>query len=83
MTLEYNTRKKLQAFVSQVEHLLLSDFPHSSTESALDLIRVFYEKQLNRLQRAINRGNHNILIQTCITINERIYQHLPLLGFLL
>jgi hypothetical protein len=49
----------------------------------LDLIKGFFERQLDRLERASKSNDRNVLIQTCITINERIYQHLPLLGFLL
>jgi hypothetical protein len=83
MEIEFNTRKKLQAFLSQISQLLLSDFPHSSSETALGLIKVFFEKQLDRLERASKSTDRKLMIQTCITINERIHQHLPILGFLL
>lgn len=83
MEIEFNTRKKLQAVLWQISQLLLSDFPHSSSESALDLIKVYFDQQLNRLDRAANATDRNVLVQTCITINERIHQHLPILGFLL
>jgi hypothetical protein len=83
MEIEFNTRKKLQAILWQISQLLLSDFPHSSSESALDLIKIFFEQQFNRLDRAAKSTDRKVLVQTCITINERIYQHLPYLGFLL
>jgi hypothetical protein len=83
MEIEFNTRKKLGAFQSQLSLLLLSDFPHTSSESALGLIRDYFDRQLTRLERAAKSNDRNLIIQTCITINERILQHLPILGFLL
>jgi hypothetical protein len=83
MEIEFNTRKKLLAFLSQTSRLLLSDFPHPSSESALELIKEFFDKQLDRLERAARSPDHTLPMRTCITINERIYQHLPILGFLL
>jgi hypothetical protein len=83
MEIEFNTREKLLAFLSQTSRLLLSDFPHPSSESALERIKQFFHEQLDRLDRAARSTERKVLIQTCITINERIYQHLPILGFLL
>jgi hypothetical protein len=40
-------------------------------------------QQLRRLRNAKRSSVKKAAIQTCITINERIYQHLPILGFLL
>jgi hypothetical protein len=83
MEIEFNTRKKLQAFLRQISQLLLSDFPYPSSESALELIKGYFEQALTRLDRASLASNRNVLVQTCITSNERIRQHLPILGFLL
>ena len=83
MGINSNTRKKLQAFLRQISHLLLSDFPYLSSESALKLIKDYFEQALLRLDRASLASNRNVLVQTCITINERIRQYLPILGFLL
>src|ERR1044072_377046 len=83
MHVKFNTRKKLEAFRGQIAHLLLSDFPHDSTRTALDLLDDFFKTQANRLNLASQSTNKKLISQTCITINERIYQNLPILGFLL
>lgn len=83
MEVEFNTRKKLQAVLDQISQLLLSDFPHSSSEAALKLLHEYFLKQLDRLDAARKSSIKKAIDQTCITINERIYQHLPYLGFLL
>ncbi len=83
MHVEFNTRKKLAALLSQISQLLLSDFPHASSRTALKLMQGFFETQIARLNRAVRTNNSDLISQTCISINERIYQYLPILGFLL
>jgi hypothetical protein len=83
MEADFNTKKKLQAVVDQISQLLLSDFPHASSEDALKLMQKYFLRQLKRLDEAKKSSVKTATIQTCITINERIYQHLPILGFLL
>src|SRR4051812_48828034 len=83
MSIEFNTRKKLGAFIAQIDHLLLSDFPHPASEDALKVMRAYFESQEDRLDRAKASNNTNLVAQTCVTINERVYQYLPILGFLL
>jgi hypothetical protein len=80
---DFNTRKKLQAVLGQISKLLLSDFPHASSEEALKLMQKYFLHQVRRLDAAKKSSIKRATIQTCITINERIYQHLPILGFLL
>jgi hypothetical protein len=83
MDLEFNTRKKLHAILAQISQLLLSDFPHASSQTALEAMQVYFRTQVGRLDRATKTSNQKVVAQACITINERIYQYLPILGFLL
>jgi hypothetical protein len=83
MDIKFNTEKKARAFIAQIDRLLLSDFPHPASESALILIREFFHKQIDRLQRASLTSDKKLIENTCITINQRIYNYLPILGFLL
>jgi hypothetical protein len=83
MDIRFNTEKKARAFVRQIDALLLSDFPHPASESALTLIRAFFDEQIARLQRASASSDAKLIESACTTINQRIYSYLPILGFLL
>jgi hypothetical protein len=83
MEIDLNTQKKLKAVLNQISQLLLSDFPHASSEDALKLMQRYFVRQRKRLDEIKNSSTKKTIINTCITINERIYQHLPILGFLL
>jgi hypothetical protein len=82
MDIEFHTRKKLGAIVAQIEQLLLSDFPHPASENALKRFLDFFRGQITRLENASN-SDPRIVKRVCITVNERILQYLPVLGFLL
>lgn len=85
MTIELHkhTIEKLKAVVKQVDSLLLSDFPHESSEDALKLFRCHFSDQIERVERATAEGDKSLLVQACLTANSRITLYLPLLGFLL
>lgn len=83
MDIKFNTEKKARAFIAQIDRILLSDFPHPATESALALIRTFFEGQLDRIIRAGSSNDPTLLESACTTTNQRIYQYLPILGLLL
>jgi hypothetical protein len=81
--LEFSTTAKLESLIAQVESLLLSDFPHRSSEEALNLVLIHFKQNQERLKKASLAKNPNLLANTCATINGRITQVLPLLGLLL
>ncbi|GBF25796.1 hypothetical protein MnTg02_00830 [bacterium MnTg02] len=83
MSIEFNTREKLRAVIGQIDRLLLSDFPHTASEEALKRLKKFFEGQANRLKRAIATNHIPTIVGACSTANERIYDYLPILGFLL
>jgi hypothetical protein len=83
MDIKFNTEKKARAFVAQIDKILLSDFPHPASESALNLFKRFFEEQLARISRAGTSSDRALLESTCTTTNQRIYQYLPILGLLL
>jgi hypothetical protein len=83
MEIRFNTEKKARAFISQIDHLLLSDFPLPASEPALKLIAEFFQTQLARLDRASASPDPKVLASACTTINQRIFSYLPILGFLL
>jgi len=78
-----NTREKLRGIIAQIDQLLLSDIPHSSTADGLGLFREFFRKSEELVDRAQRTGQPNILLNACMTANERISTYLPFLGFLL
>ena len=81
--LHSHTIEKLKAVVKQIEFLLLSDFPHTSSEAALCLFKNHFEEQVLRVEKAHASGDRSVLMQACATANSRIGLYLPLLGFLL
>jgi hypothetical protein len=83
MDIEFNTEEKAKAFISQIDRLLLSDFPHPASESALQMLRAFFTDQIDRLKRASATSDKKVIEGACITVNQRIYNYLPILGFLL
>jgi hypothetical protein len=83
MDIKFNTEKKARAFVAQIDRILLSDFPHQASESALNLVKRFFEEQLARIDRAGASKDRALLERTCTTTNQRIFQYLPILGLLL
>lgn len=83
MHVEFNTRKKIDALSRQISRLLLSDFPHVSSRAALQATDVYFKDQIDRLDRAASSQDPKFISQVCVSINERIYQYLPILGFLL
>ena len=83
MDIKFNTVKKARAFVAQIDRILLSDFPHLASESALNLVKRFFEEQLARIDRAGASKDRALLERTCTTTNQRIFQYLPILGLLL
>lgn len=83
MPIELHVRRKITSFIAQIDGLLLSDFPHSSTESALKLIRTHFVDTLARLDKARGTSKHELIQSACVTANMRIYDLLPILGFLL
>ena len=83
MTIELHTTEKLTAVVKQIEHLLLSDFPHESTRTGLELFATFFNEQITRINRAVAESERSALIRACMTANVRIAAYLPLLGFML
>jgi hypothetical protein len=83
MTIELYTTEKLTAVVKQIENLLLSDFPHESTRTGLELFATFFNSQITRVKHAGAQSERSLLIRTCTTANARIAAYLPLLGFML
>jgi hypothetical protein len=78
-----NTREKLRSIIAQIDQLLLSDIPHSSTADALGLFREFFLKSDELVDRAQTNGEPSLLLNACMTANERVAIYLPFLGFLL
>ncbi|MBY5533634.1 hypothetical protein HFO58_10715 [Rhizobium leguminosarum] len=83
MRVEQNSLWKLKALIEQIDQLLLSDFPHDDTRLALQLIREQLAPQEERIKSAVVRKREDFIIAACETVNLRIYDYLPILGFLL
>ncbi|WP_370677336.1 hypothetical protein [Pleomorphomonas sp. PLEO] len=83
MKVELSSQRKLDAIIAQIDKLMLSDFPHPDSETALGIVRTFFEEHRGRLEKAARSGDTESLNRVCVTLNERITQYLPILGFLL
>lgn len=83
MRIDLHTREKLRAIVAQLDQLLLSDIPHSSTADGLILFRDFFLRQDALVARAALSSVPKLLASACVTANERIAEYLPCLGFFL
>jgi hypothetical protein len=81
--LQNHTIEKLAAVVRQIDTLLLSDFPYDSTKTALEKFKDHFLGQIDRVKRAAGGNNRILLVQACMTANNRILENLPYLGFLL
>jgi hypothetical protein len=77
-----NCTRKINRFISQVDELLLSDFAHPASKAALNHIRNFFSAALQRLERLSQLGDSVTLDRACVTVNERMYAYLPIIGFI-
>src|SRR5260370_9176494 len=83
MSLLHNSKRKLKNIQRSIDCILEGDFPITSGQNALFKLRdVFFELE-KRLDRAGRVKESASLVQIADTINLKILQVLPILGFIL
>ena len=82
MHIEAIVHHKIVSVIQQIKELLESDFPSDSPKKALNTLLTFFDSYHGTLSRALQSNNERILLAAATTINQRIYQYLPVIGFL-
>jgi len=83
MSLLHNSKHKLKNIQRAIDTLLEGDFPLSAGQKALSKLRDVFGKLETNLDRANRLGDSNTVILIAENINLKIYQVLPILGFIL
>jgi hypothetical protein len=83
MSLYHNSKHKLRNLYRTIDALLDGDFPISSGKNALYKLREIFEEQEKRLDRAKRLADNQTERQIANIVNIKIYQTLPILGFIL
>src|SRR6266478_1078082 len=83
MSLYHNSKHKLRNVYRTLDALLDGDFPISSGRKALVKLREVFQEQEKKLDRARKLSDEKTGKQIANIINVKIYQTLPILGFIL
>jgi hypothetical protein len=83
MSLFHNSKHKLRNVYRTIDALLDGDFPISSGKNALQKLRDVFEELEKKLDRARKLSDDKTEKQIANIINVKIYQTLPILGFIL
>ncbi len=83
MSLLHNSKHKLKNIQHTITGLLNGDFPLDAGRDALLKLREVFDKLDGKLDRAARLADQAPLIQIADNINLKIYQVLPILGFIL
>jgi hypothetical protein len=83
MSLYHNSKHKLRNVCRTIDVLLDGDFPISSGRKALVRLREVFQEQERKIDRAKKLSDEKTEKQIANIINVKIYQTLPILGFIL
>ena len=83
MSLFHNSKQKLKNIQRTIDGLLDGDFPLSSGQNALNKLKVVFSDLELKLNRAHNLSDHAAERQLSSFVSLKIYQTLPILGFIL
>jgi len=83
MSLYYNSNLKIKNICRTIEVLLDSDFPHGSGRKALIKLNEVFSQLGLKLSRAHRLNDNDTVQQISNNITIKIYQVLPILGFIL
>jgi hypothetical protein len=83
MSLYHDSKQKLRNIQRTVDHLLDSDFPLSAGQNALRKLREVFSELEKKLDRAHKLSDSRSEAQISNIINVKVYQTLPILGFIL
>jgi hypothetical protein len=80
--LEYS-KKRLSAFLEQVEHLKNSEFPYPSSRQALEEIESTFREHFDLLESLSSDSGTSTVRAGCSGALTAMFEYLPYLGFLL
>src|SRR5271166_239466 len=80
--LEYSKRR-LTAFLEEIERLKGSEFPYLHSEHALGLIESYFSRYLAQLKKHGTKSNPATVRAACAAELTGLFEYLPLLGFIL
>ena len=83
MSVFHNAKNKIRNIRRTIEGLLDGDFPLSSGQRALEKLDDVFAELEKRLTRAGKLQDHDLTAQVADNINVKVYQVLPILGFIL
>ena len=83
MSMFFNSKQKLRNVYRTIDALLDGDFPINSGKDALNKLRQVFEEQEKKIDRAHRLSDDKTEKQISNIINVKIYQALPILGFIL
>lgn len=83
MSLLHNSKHKLRNIYRTIDRLDGSDFPLRSGSGALFRLRQAFAKLEKNLDRAVRAKDASAIRQVASNINLKVYQALPILGFIL
>jgi len=80
--LEYSKRR-LAAFLEEIQHLKGSEFPYAHSEHALELIEHWFSGYLTQLGKLTAGSDASTVRAACAAELTGLFEYLPLLGFIL
>ena len=83
MDLLLYSKKRVHAFLKQVDFLKGSEFPYNSSKTALDRIERVFKKHLRALERLSDRSDPYTAKKACTAVLAALFEYLPYLGFIL
>jgi hypothetical protein len=83
MSVFHNAKNKIRNIRRTIEGLLDGDFPLSSGQRALEKLDDVFAELEKRLTRAGKLQDQDSIAQVAVNINVKVYQVLPILGFIL
>jgi hypothetical protein len=83
MSLLHNSNQKIKNIQRTIDGLLDGDFPLESCRSALRKLQLTFEGLQTKLEKAVTLHDEAIISELTNNVNVKIYQVLPILGFIL
>lgn len=78
-----HARKRVIAFIDEIERLKHSDFPYQHSIDALVLLEKLFQEQLKILKKVHPQSHSQSIHNACCVSRHLLYTYLPFLGFIL
>lgn len=77
------TLRRLESFITQIDHVLNSEIPYLHSKEALNRIRALFVTKVEYLRRLEPDSDPDSVLENCGKAVESLFAYVPLLGFLL